>query len=89
VLPKAGSRALEMELLTTYEQKPEDCKEHVRDALMEAGLDRDQQVIDRAIELLTRAESFQPGVSGGLVGQINAAGGKVIVAHTIHGGIKM
>jgi len=65
--------------LAKFEQKPEVWKEPLRDALREAGADNDQEVVDSATELVKKAEAAQPGISGGLVGQINAAGGKVIV----------
>lgn len=53
-------------------------------ALHDAGVGSDQEVIDRAVELLRQAEADRPGVTGGLVGQINAQG--VIVGQTIYGG---
>jgi hypothetical protein len=47
--------------------------------LSQVGADRDQEVIDLATELLRRSERAEPGISGGLVGQIDARGGKVNV----------
>src|SRR5262249_19239509 len=47
-------------------------------ALRDAGAGTDQEVIGRAIELLRQAEADKPGITGGLVGQINAQG--VVVA---------
>jgi hypothetical protein len=44
-----------------------------------AGAHSDQEVVDKATDLLKLLETKLPGVTGGLVGQINAAGGKVLV----------
>jgi hypothetical protein len=54
-------------------------------ALAEAGVAADQEVLDRAVELLRAAERAQPGVTGGLIGQINAR--NVVVARQIYGGV--
>jgi hypothetical protein len=75
--------------LARYEQKPEAYQEAVRASLQEVGADKDQEVVNQATALVQAVEAAQPGITGGLVGQINAAGGKVIVAGTVHGGITM
>jgi hypothetical protein len=54
-------------------------------ALRDAGIGADQEVVDRAVALLRQAEAARPGVTGGLVGQINAKG--VVVAGTIVGDV--
>jgi len=80
ILHKAGVKSLELEAtLAKYEQKPEVWKEPTKEALKEAGVDQDQEVVDQATALLQHAERATPGVTGGLVGQINAQGGKVAV----------
>jgi hypothetical protein len=61
-------------------EEPSAHREITAKALQEVGADRDQEVIDAASALLQQAERAQPGVTGGLVGQINAQGGNVIVA---------
>src|SRR5438093_1360116 len=79
-LRKAGPKAPEVATaIVNYEQMPEASIEPVRHALVEARLDQNQDVIDRAVALLRDAEQVRPGVSGGLVGQINNDGGKVTV----------
>jgi hypothetical protein len=65
--------------LTQYAEKPKIWEEPARDTLVTTGAAQDQDVIDQATELLKRAEQSEPGVAGGLVGQINAQGGKVLV----------
>jgi hypothetical protein len=65
--------------LEKHAEKPERWQQPLEDMLKDVGAGQDQEVVDRATELLKRAEAAQPGVTGGLVGQINAQGGKVLV----------
>lgn len=87
VLGKFGSKGDTAKALESVEAKPdsEARKAVLKEALDEAGAARDQEVADKAAELLMLVEGRSPGATGGLVGQINAAGGTVVVAHHISG----
>jgi hypothetical protein len=90
IIRKFGGQEPELaRVLDQHEKRPDLYKPTAEAVLKQVGADRDQELVDRATELLKRAEAARPGVTGGLVGQINAAGGRVVVADTIHGGVDM
>jgi hypothetical protein len=92
LLRKFGQKSDTASAVEGVEAKPgsEARRSVLKEELSSVGADRDQEVVDRATELLRLLESQRPGVTAGLVGQINAAGGKVVVfGGSNHGTIKM
>ena len=73
------------ERIEDYVQDQETFGRPAEKALRDAGAGADQEVVDTAVNLLRQAEASQPGVTGGLVGEINAKG--VNVVHTMYGDI--
>jgi len=86
IVTRFGARDPRLEQhLDDYVQDQETYEKRAAKALHAVGADADQDLLDRAVEVLRQAEAAQPGVSGGLVGKIDAAGGKVTVVHTVQG----
>jgi hypothetical protein len=81
-----GARPRLEQDLDDYVDDQETYEKPAEKSLRAAGADADQEVLDRAVALLKLAEQAQPGVTGGLVGQINAR--NVVVAEQIHGGVQ-
>jgi hypothetical protein len=80
----AKFQASDPKVASTLADYTEDAAAHdlaATKVLREVGVDRDQEVVDQALALLKQAGESQPGVTdtGGLVGQLNAQSGRVVV----------
>lgn len=86
ILKKFGKAQPKLEeRIDDYVEDQETFERPAEKALRDAGVAADQEVVDRAVELLRAAETSRPGVTGGLVGQINAR--NVVVAQQIFGNV--
>jgi hypothetical protein len=81
----AGNQSKLEERIEEYVHDQETFQKPAVKALVKAGVGADQEVFNTAVELLRQAEAAKPGVTGGLVGEINAQ--NVNVVKTMHGDI--
>jgi hypothetical protein len=70
-------------VLAEHAADPQTYERPAEKVLRDAGVDRDQEVLNLATDLLKKAERAQPGITGGLVERIDARGGTVSVIGTI------
>jgi hypothetical protein len=91
ILDRYGHKGDVTQAVAQLETKPnsEAHKIVLQEELRAATADRDQEVVEYAVALLKEAEKQNPGISGGLVGQINAAGGKVAAIGVVQGNFNM
>src|SRR5712675_913579 len=67
------------ERIEDYVQHPETNAKPAEEAIREAGVAQDKEIVDGLAELLKQADSVKPGVSGQLIGQLTAHSSNIAV----------
>ena len=71
--------------LDDYVGDPDTYEKPAQKVLREVGAGEDEELVAQAVNVLKLAEQSAPGITGGMVGQINAEG--VVVAGNVYGGV--
>jgi hypothetical protein len=80
--PRLGER------IEDYVQDPETNAKPAEKAIRDAGVAQDKEIVDRLAELLKQSDAVKPGVSGGLIGQLEAHRSTIVaVGGDVHGGV--
>ena len=82
IIFRFGTKNAKLErTLEAYIGDPELFEAAIRSVLDEVGAAHDQELIDTATLVLNEAERSRPGLTQGILAQINAKGGRAVVIH--------